>query len=358
MHIKSNLLYTLALLLLTTGLCNAARAQAPVAQLYTETCSVCHGENGDGNSHARAGMNPPPKNFTAPGLDTALTRAYMIHIVRNGKPGTAMSGFDTQLSDTQIESLVDYVRTSFMQPIAVQADLPSSTRGKKIYAETCSVCHGEDGAGAMWGKTSLNPPPVNFSTQHPIHDLTRERMIASVTHGRAGTAMTAFETQLDAGDIAAVVDYIRNRFMLSTATNSVPRMQRPAASTVGMAVLNDRLTESDSSQQTSASDLFNQPVSATLNGNAETGKMYYLQNCIACHGIEGTGDGPRAYFIYPRPRNFQHPASKARFTRPVLFEAIKQGVQGREMPAWGKVMNDQKIADITEYVFNSFIIQP
>jgi len=83
-----------------------------------------------------------------------------------------------------------------------------------------------------------------------------------------------------------------------------------------------------------------------------------MQNCTACHGVDGKGDGPRAYFIYPRPRNFQHPASKARFNRPELFTAIKKGVIGREMPAWEKVMSDQQIADITEYMFQRFINQP
>jgi len=33
-------------------------------------------------------------------------------------------------------------------------------------------------------------------------------------------------------------------------------------------------------------------------------------------------------------------------------------VIGREMPAWEKVMSDQQIADITEYVYQRFIIQP
>jgi mono/diheme cytochrome c family protein len=83
-----------------------------------------------------------------------------------------------------------------------------------------------------------------------------------------------------------------------------------------------------------------------------------MQNCTACHGADGKGNGPRAYFIYPRPRNFHHPASKARFNRPELFNAIKKGVIGREMPAWEKVMSDQQIADITEYVFQTFIDQP
>ena len=81
----------------------------------------------------------------------------------------------------------------------------------------------------------------------------------------------------------------------------------------------------------------------------------YMSNCTACHGTEGNGDGPRAYFIFPRPRNFLLAENRTRLNRPVLFNAISRGVPGREMPAWSKVMTDQQIADITEYVFQAFV---
>ena len=183
-------------------------------------------------------------------------------------------------------------------------------------------------------------------------------MIHSVRDGRPGTAMTAFKTQLSQNEIESVVDYIRDTFMVDTATTTTDSAHSPAASTVGMAVLHDSMKESDSLQKKTATTLFDQPISAKLSGNAVNGKIYYMQNCTACHGADGKGDGPRAYFIYPRPRNFQHPASKARFNRAELFSAIKKGVRGREMPAWEKVMSDQQIADITEYVFQTFISQP
>ena len=335
------------------------------AEIYAKTCSVCHGERGDGKSHAMGGLNPAPRDFTVPGLKSRLSRDSMIQAVNNGKPGTAMTGFSSRLSQSQITELVDYIRGQFMYDRVGKSILMNQGNdGKSIYALTCSVCHGEDGAGATWGKTSFNPPPVNFALKDKVRDLPRERMINSVTHGRPGTAMTAFATQLDNKEIEAVVDYIRHTFMIDSGEEqSVNKsvkttghiQQSHAASTVGMAVLQNKSKESDSLQLTTDARLFNQPISAILQGNAQTGQLYYLQNCIACHGTSGEGDGPRAYFIYPRPRNFLHPASKARFNRPILFNAIKQGVSGREMPAWGKVLSDQQIADITEYVFLTYI---
>ena len=347
-------------LMLATGPSWAAASDDEnTARLYAETCSVCHGEKGDGNSHASAGLKPPPKNFTTHEAKQILTREYMVQIIRDGKPGTAMMGFASQLTEKQISSLADFIRTRFMPDTTGKSIVgQSGSTGKSIYALTCSVCHGEDGSGAVWGKSSLNPPPVNFRLQDRIRDLPRERMIHSVTNGRPGTAMTAFKTQLSTEEIASVVDYIRSAFMIESDATTADVSQPPAASTVGMAVLHDSMKESDTLQKKTDTTLFDQPISAELNGNAVNGEIYYMQNCTACHGTDGKGNGPRAYFIYPRPRNFQHPASKARFNRPELFSAIKKGVIGREMPAWEKVMSDQQIADITEYVFQTFINQP
>ena len=331
---------------------SAATPETQPAKMYAEHCSVCHGDKGDGKTHARQGLRPPPRDFTTGEARRQLSREYMITVVKDGKPGTAMVGWGTLLSDEQIEALVEYIRERFM-PASPEAEAGTSPGGQ-IYAKTCSVWHGEDGAGALWGKTSLHPPPVNFTAADRHQELPRERMIASVTYGRPGTAMTAFASQLSATEIEAVVDYIRDAFMKDGETGAPPAASSvQAAATVGMAVLHGKGQYSDDSQPAGArADL---PLPHALSGDAAAGKSYYLMNCTACHGEDGDGNGPRAYFIFPKPRNFLHPASRARLDRPTLFTAIRQGVAGREMPAWSKVLTDQQIADVTEYVFQTFI---
>jgi mono/diheme cytochrome c family protein len=44
--------------------------------------------------------------------------------------------------------------------------------------------------------------------------------------------------------------------------------------------------------------------------------------------------------------------------RPVLFEAISNGRLGTNMPAWSKVLNNQEIANVAEFVFQNFITAP
>jgi mono/diheme cytochrome c family protein len=96
----------------------------------------------------------------------------------------------------------------------------------------------------------------------------------------------------------------------------------------------------------------------SLKGNAAKGRTFYDANCATCHGTAGDGKGPRAYFINPKPRDFRDAAFRARANRPMLFAAVGYGRNGTEMPAWNKVLNDQQIADVSEYVFQSFILNP
>jgi len=100
---------------------------------------------------------------------------------------------------------------------------------------------------------------------------------------------------------------------------------------------------------------FAEPFPRGLAGNPDAGRALYLANCVPCHGVKGDGQGPRAYFILPRPRDFRHPSSRASFNRPRLFASISQGKTGSEMPAWEKVLTPQQIADIGEHVLREYI---
>jgi mono/diheme cytochrome c family protein len=78
------------------------------------------------------------------------------------------------------------------------------------------------------------------------------------------------------------------------------------------------------------------------------GKQIYSQQCAACHGVGGRGDGEAAYLLYPKPRNFV--AAKYRLvstwdrvpTDQDLFDTITRGMPGSAMPSWGHLPADQR----------------
>ncbi len=368
-HDKTSLLpFTLiqTILILVTSLFLSTQSQAEASAIkadliYHNYCSVCHGDKGDGKSHAETSMSPPPKNFTLQQTARSLTRERMIHSVSKGLPGTAMVGWENQLNQKEIEAVVDYIRKFFMPPVGA-GDV---SRGKKLYAHTCSVCHGDDGRSARWGSNLLRSRPRDFTTEASRRELSRERMLNSVTHGVKGTPMAAFNSQLSAEEIADVVDYIRSVFMQSHAPSGISGTHaygKPAAKRTAtkaekfsdMGVVNRRLLPKSENTPVQSADM-SATLPDNLQGNAETGHAMYLQNCVQCHGLEGDGEGPRAYFIFPRPRNFKRENSRKRFNRPTLYQSIAKGKPGTEMPAWDTVLTSQQIADISEYVFQSFI---
>jgi mono/diheme cytochrome c family protein len=212
---------------------------------------------------------------------------------------------------------------------------------KRIFQESCSVCHGDDGRGAVWGQASLAVPPRNFRTVESRQELTRERMMASVIAGRPGTPMPGFGTQLSIEEVSAVVDWIRTEFMTP---------EGPAVADAGGARLpgNTQYGPIGASQP-------RQALEDDFSGDASRGALLYAENCVDCHGANGGGDGPRAYFIFPKPRDFHDPATRAYLDRQNLYNGIKFGVVGKEMPAWGKVLSDAQIADLTEYVYRQFL---
>jgi len=320
---------------------------APPAALYHNYCSVCHGDQGDGQSRARGSLNPPPRDFTTAQALTELTRPRMIAAVKGGVPGTAMVAFGSQLSDKQIQAVVDYVRDTFMRA----SSLADSSRGRQIYAKACSVCHGDRGSGSLWASANLQPPPRDFTAPAARADMTRERMVASVTAGRPGTAMTGFASQLKSEEIGAVVDYIRGAFMRVGGDAGISGTQAhgaaspPSARPLGPAASRPLPARADMTL----------PLPAHLVGNAAAGRTFYNANCATCHGVKGDGQGPRAYFISPKPRVLVSDESRLMFNRPAIYVGVSAGKLGTEMPAWDKVLTPQEIADVSEYVFQSFI---
>lgn len=322
-----------ALTVLTVLIAAPASAAADGAAVYVEHCQVCHGDKGDGNTRVRRGLTPPPRDFTSARARQELSRERMINSIAHGRPGTAMVGFGQRLSEEEIAAVADHIRASFMTARDGKAESRPAklVLGEQLYVRNCAVCHGDKGSGAMWTQSSLNPAPRDFTSPATREELSRERMINSVTFGRPGTAMMSFSKRLSPAEIETVVDYVRATFFL----------KEPAA------------LPPEHAQRVQAD--MAQPFPNDLRGDAAWGREFYEHNCFTCHGKEGDGKGPRSKFINPKPRNFLETDSRARLNRPALFNAVRDGLRGTVMPAWGKVLSEQEIANVAEYVFTAFV---
>ncbi|MDC0894967.1 cytochrome c oxidase subunit II [Pseudomonadales bacterium] len=75
-------------------------------------------------------------------------------------------------------------------------------KGEEVYTRVCSVCHQANGQGLPPAFPSLVGTGLAVGSMQEHIDI--------VLHGKAGTAMQSFSSQLNAAEIAAVVIYERN----------------------------------------------------------------------------------------------------------------------------------------------------
>lgn len=78
--------------------------------------------------------------------------------------------------------------------------------GARIYAERCSGCHGEQGAGDGPAAAALVPRPKNF---REMRDRSLEQLLAVVKKGKTGTMMPPFDGVLTDPEMDAVARFVQ-----------------------------------------------------------------------------------------------------------------------------------------------------
>lgn len=292
-HNKQTIKKALSLGLLALGAAASWAATASEAKRLSETrpdviyhnrCSVCHGDRGDGNSKAIQSLNPPPRDLTKV---TSLPREYLIDVIANGKPGTAMVGFKNRLSDAQIAGLADYIQKEILN------------RAAAIAAGQISGISGTSSYGAL-------PPNAPSHGKPPA---------------QSNSQVAANAPTQNAAPVPPIAAPLPERKPVAPGERADMSLGYPSG----------------------------------LKGDAAKGKEFYIANCAECHGKDGDGKGPRAYFIRPVPRDFTDERSRGTLNRPNVYAATYFGRNGTEMPAWSKVLTEQEIANVSEYVFQAFI---
>jgi cytochrome c oxidase cbb3-type subunit 2 len=210
-------------------------------KIYFRACAPCHGVRGDGNGPAAQGFDPAPRNFrrgvykfrtTVSGvlpIDTDLERT-----VREGVPGTEMPRWQDVLSESDIQAVVQYIKTFspyFEDPYSLplpedilempgnrpfEASPVSVAAGRQLYIEQdCVKCHGDRGAGDGSQSDQLVDDwdvPIRASnlTRPYFKNGKRDQDIYRVfTSALSGTPMPAFD-DLSEEQRWQLVDYVQS----------------------------------------------------------------------------------------------------------------------------------------------------
>jgi mono/diheme cytochrome c family protein len=82
----------------------------------------------------------------------------------------------------------------------------------------------------------------------------------------------------------------------------------------------------------------------------ELGKQIYEGKCLFCHGSNGTGNGPAAASLNPKPDDFNDPQFWKKNDEKKISETIEKG-HGM-MPAFD--MKPDEIKAVIDYISHSF----
>jgi mono/diheme cytochrome c family protein len=77
-------------------------------KIYSKTCALCHGKNGDADGPAVIELNIHPARLSDPQLETESDGALFWKITTGKKP---MPAYGKRISETDRWNLINYIRT-------------------------------------------------------------------------------------------------------------------------------------------------------------------------------------------------------------------------------------------------------
>ncbi|MHC2256451.1 cytochrome c oxidase cbb3-type subunit 3 [Bradyrhizobium embrapense] len=181
------------------GLLALARARGKT--VFADNCAPCHGSGG-------AGAKGYPNLNDDDWLWGGSLDQIMQTIQFGARSGHAKAhegqmlafGRDGVLKKDEIVTVANYVRSLSGLSTAPKFD---AAAGKKIFAENCTSCHGDNGKGNQ----ELGAP--NLTDRIWLYGSDEETLIETITNGRAGV-MPAWVGRLDPVTVKALAVYVHS----------------------------------------------------------------------------------------------------------------------------------------------------
>lgn len=181
------------------ALLSLARARGKT--VFADNCAPCHGSGGAG---AKGYPNLNDDDWLWGGsldqiMQTIQFGARSGHAKAHESQMLAF-GRDAILKNDEIVTVANYVRS--LSGLSTAPGF-NAAAGKKIFAENCVSCHGEDGKGNQ----ELGAP--NLSDKIWLYGSDEAALVETITNGRAGV-MPAWSGRLDPVTIKALAVYVHS----------------------------------------------------------------------------------------------------------------------------------------------------
>ena len=285
-------------------------------KIYNFRCYYCHGYSGDAKTLAATYLSPIPRDFTSPAA-RLLDRKRLIASIRNGRPGTAMAGFEKILKPAEIEFVADFVQKEFITnraPNTRYHTLENGWPGHERYAAAYPFAKGEITLDTPVEKLTADQKSgrrLYLTSCVSCHDRAKVHNEGPVWEGRP-------------------LSYPRNQY----SHQAPPKVD--AITSASPYALHDR-----------------PPKIAGLTKEEIRGEKIYQANCAFCHAADGTGRNWIGSFLEPHPRDLTGTAMDT-MTRSRLRNVIRDGLPGTSMPAWTSVLSENEIQALMAYISRAF----
>jgi len=174
-----------------------ARAQGRAA--FADNCAPCHGAGG-GGAKGYPNLNDDDWLWGGKLSDIEYTIRHGVRSTDDKSRQGSMPAFgrDKLLTTPDILAVANYARSLSGLPVAADADL---ARGKKVFAENCASCHGENGKG----NREIGAP--DLTDQIWLYGPSLEAIVEGLMNGR-GAVMPAWAPRLDDTTIKSLAVYV------------------------------------------------------------------------------------------------------------------------------------------------------
>lgn len=320
------------------------------AQAYKEhACIGCHTieENGQ--------LVGGPQSIDLAEAGQRYNPDWLFRFALNPQDFTPHSGeFLADATEFGLRAVVGYLMTlgvpdfKYHEPwTSPEFATASVERGKVVYKEYCSQCHGATGQGDGPAASGLSPQPAVHANM-AFDKLPMDYLYNVIYHGgrSVGKSPTMPYWGLTIGQqgVADVIAYLKATFkgapeIAAATTGDGPSGVCPQPRTTKRAPGNFRKRTN--------------PLPATA-ANVKAGETLFQQTaqplaCMNCHGAKGDGAGPMGAALNPPPRNFTCGETMQDISDGQMFWIIKKGSMGTGMMAF-PAMPDNQIWQLIHYI--------
>jgi mono/diheme cytochrome c family protein len=227
--------------------------------------------------------------------------------------------------------------------------MASVERGKLIYKEYCSQCHGATGKGDGPAASGLDPKPAVHANM-AFDKLPTEYLYNVINHGGRAVGKSAsmpyWGLTIGQQGVADVMAYLKDTFKGAPAVTA--QVSAQPGKPLGVC------PQPRKTQQAPGSFLeLKNPLPAKPEQVA-AGKKLFQETakplaCMNCHGTHGDGMGPAALGLTPPPRNFTCGQTMKGIPDGQLFWIIKNGSPGTGMMPFAG-LSDDEVWQLIQYV--------